>query len=202
MFLIILISMLSWLNTSAGTFDVSKNISLKKNIVVRKPAINNTLLNNLVSEEILLQKNNFLNQALKEEKKDILSFYVEGTSFDTENYESVYLFFETYLDGAHPTHFVKTFVVDKRTSKIITLDDFINLDEKFLQKVSDSIRMDLLLSLEVTDTTWMMEGTRPFKENYQNFVIKENEILFIFQEYQIAPYARGIIKCSYSYQIA
>ena len=141
--------MLSWLNTSAGTFDVPKNISLKKNIVVRKPAINNTLLNNFVSEEILLQKNNFLNQALKEEKKDILSFYVEGTSFDTENYKSVYLFFETYMGGAHPTHFVKTFVVDKRNNKIINLDDFINLDENFLQKVSDSIRMDLLLSLEV-----------------------------------------------------
>ena len=55
--------MLSWLNTSAGTFEVPKNVSLKKNIVVRKPAINNTLLNNLVTEEILLQKNNFLNQA-------------------------------------------------------------------------------------------------------------------------------------------
>lgn len=192
--------MLSWLNTSAGTFATKKNVSLKNNIVVKKPAINNTLLNNLVAEEIMFQKNNFLNQSLKDEKKDILSFYVEGTSFDTENYESVYLFFETYMGGAHPTHFVKTFVVDKRTSKIITLDDFINLDEKFLQKVSDSIRMDLLLSLEVTDTTWMMEGTRPFKENYQNFVIKENEILFIFQEYQIAPYARGIIKCSYPYQ--
>ena len=48
------------------------------------------------------------------------------------------------------------------------LDDFINLDEKFLQKVSDSIRMDLLLSFTITDTPWMMEGTRPFKENYQN----------------------------------
>ena len=192
--------MLSWLNTSAGTFETKKNVSLKKNIVVKKPAINNTLLNNLVAEEIMFQKNNFLNQSLKETKKDILSFYVEGTSFDTENYESVYLFFETYMVGAHPTHFVKKFVVDKRTSKIITLDDFLNLDEKFLQKVSDSIRMDLLLSLEVTDTIWMMEGTRPCKENYQNFVIKEKEILFIFQEYQIAPYARGIIKCSYPYQ--
>ena len=191
--------MLSWLNTSAGTFETKKNVSLKKNIVVKKPAINNTLLNNLVTEEIMFQKNNFLNQSLKETKKDILSFYVEGTSFDTENYESVYLFFETYMGGAHPTHFVKTFVVDKRNSKIITLDDFINLDEKFLQKVSDSIRMDLLLSFTITDTPWMMEGTRPCKENYQNFVIKEKEILFIFQEYQIAPYARGIIKCSYPY---
>ncbi len=191
--------MLSWLNTSAGTFETKKNVSLKKNIVVKKPAINNTLLNNLVTEEIMFQKNNFLNQSLKETKKDILSFYVEGTSFDTENYESVYLFFETYMGGAHPTHFVKTFVVDKRTSKIITLDDFINLDEKFLQKVSDSIRMDLLLSFTITDTPWMMEGTRPCKENYQNFVIKEKEILFIFQEYQIAPYARGIIKCNYPY---
>lgn len=191
--------MLSWLNTSAGTFETKKNVSLKKNIVVKKPAINNTLLNNLVTEEIMFQKNNFLNQSLKETKKDILSFYVEGTSFDTENYESVYLFFETYMGGAHPTHFVKTFVVDKRTSKIITLDDFINLDEKFLQKVSDSIRMDLLLSFTITDTPWMMVGTRPCKENYQNFVIKEKEILFIFQEYQIAPYARGIIKCSYPY---
>ena len=191
--------MLSWLNTSAGTFETKKNVSLKKKIVVKKPAINNTLLNNLVTEEIMFQKNNFLNQSLKETKKDILSFYVEGTSFDTENYESVYLFFETYMGGAHPTHFVKTFVVDKRNSKIITLDDFINLDEKFLQKVSDSIRMDLLLSFTITDTPWMMEGTRPCKENYQNFVIKEKEILFIFQEYQIAPYARGIIKCSYPY---
>lgn len=66
--------MLSWLNTNAGTFEVPKNVSLKKNIVVRKPTINNTLLNNLVSEEILLQKNNFLNQALKEEKKTSFPF--------------------------------------------------------------------------------------------------------------------------------
>ena len=46
----------------------------------------------------------------------------------------------------------------KRNNKIINLDNFINLDENFLQKVSDSIRMDLLLSLEVTDATWMMEA--------------------------------------------
>ncbi len=184
--------MLYQLNIKANTF-IEPVIQVKKNVVIRKPTIKNKVLQEAVTEEIENSKNN-----LFKTYKDA-SFYAEGSVYETENYESVFLIIETYVGGAHPCHDIKTWVIPKEGSSFLTLDDLINKNDNFLKDVSQSIRGDLLLSPKITNATWLMEGTRPLKENYENFVLEENKIIFIFKEYQIAPYASGIIKASYDY---
>ncbi len=184
--------MLYQLNIKANTVfePVTK---VKKNVVIRNPTIKNKVLQEAVAEEIQNSKAHLF------KTYQDASFYVEGSVYETENYESVFLIIETYVGGAHPRHDIKTWVIHKESNAFLTLDDLINKDENFLKDVSQSLRGDLLLSPRITNATWLMEGTRPLKENYENFVLEENKIIFIFKEYQIAPYASGLIKASYDY---
>ena len=94
-FSILLFLMLYQLNIKANTF-IEPVIQVKKNVVIRKPTIKNKVLQEAVTEEIENSKNN-----LFKTYKDA-SFYVDGSVYETENYESVFLIIETYVGGAHP----------------------------------------------------------------------------------------------------
>jgi hypothetical protein len=41
------------------------------------------------------------------------------------------------------------------------------------------------------DTMWIEEGTKSEEQNFKNFNITENGLLFTFDEYQVGPYAAG-----------
>ena len=44
------------------------------------------------------------------------------------------------------------------------------------------------------------EGTEPVYENYSNFVLLQNDIVVIFGQYQIAPYAAGMFGVRIPYE--
>ncbi len=93
--------------------------------------------------------------------------------------------------GAHPISFYDTISYNKEDNKIITIEDLVKENPKFLEVVSKSIREQLSKNKNIVNYNMMIEGTLPKKENFQTFAFTEEGYLFFFSPYQIAPYSSG-----------
>lgn len=175
----------------------------KHSIKITVPNIKEEMLRNVVDEKIDEVKKRFLKEitGIEEQSDFLYTLYIDGTFYDYKNYKSVFIEISKYTGGAHPNYILWTYVYDVKRKCTVTLDDLINENPNFLIEVSRSIQSDFLLKDYSFNTTWMMEGTSPKRENYQNFVFTEKGILFFFPPYQIAPYSEGIIKMYVDYKV-
>jgi peptidoglycan-N-acetylglucosamine deacetylase len=94
--------------------------------------------------------------------------------------------------GAHGLQTTKTFSYDEKGNQIQLKDLFTN-GAKGLGVISDYVQKELA-KREFADKAWIAEGSAPTEENYQNFVIEDTGVTFIFDPYQVAPYAAGTQK--------
>ena len=39
---------------------------------------------------------------------------------------------------------------------------------------------------------WITQGTEPTQENFDLFKLEKNSVRFVFEQYQVAPYASGM----------
>jgi hypothetical protein len=93
--------------------------------------------------------------------------------------------------GAHGIQATKTFSFTKGGS-LIELNDLFTDEAKGLEAVAAYARNDLK-SQELTTDDWLTEGTAPKEENYKNFVVTDEGVRFIFDAYQVAAYAAGVV---------
>lgn len=102
----------------------------------------------------------------------------------------------TYLWWAHGSPYTKTFTFRKSTGNLILVQD-----TKTLERVAKVVRPALqkyLYPIEMSDDSWIAEGTAPTLENYANYSFKTDEngkvesITFYFGAYQVAAYAAGM----------
>jgi hypothetical protein len=101
---------------------------------------------------------------------------------------SVALSFSEYTGGAHPNTNVFGVNVDLRTGKELTLDDALTLIGKNLQQVAAE---SLVQVKAVVGDSVFEEGAAARPENYTEFLINKDNVTFIFNAYQVAPYAAG-----------
>jgi uncharacterized protein YneF (UPF0154 family) len=86
------------------------------------------------------------------------------------------------------------------TGREIKLADMFVGQENYLQKISDYCTKDLtkqLTTIEGADfasASWIGEGAGPNEENFSNFLINKDSIVFYFSKYQVAPGAAGDFK--------
>lgn len=105
---------------------------------------------------------------------------------------SVRLDLEPYFAGAaHPAHNLKTFNFELKNGKFLVLNDIFIPNSKYLDKVADYSRQALKKKLSDIDEKWFTEGTAPKPENYRNWNLKPEGILFTFDTYQVAAYVYG-----------
>jgi hypothetical protein len=97
-----------------------------------------------------------------------------------------------YTGGAHPNSYYKTFTFDLAGERVLTLDDvFVNTADA-LTVISPLVQQDLLTQAgDMSDPTWIEQGTGLVPDNYQNFAITPDELIFFFPPYQVAAYAAG-----------
>lgn len=95
---------------------------------------------------------------------------------------------ETFLGGAHPTHIISTKNYGLKEKKIIKFEDVIT-GQALLDKISQ-ISSDYFKHQQL-EYDLFVDGFEAKKENYLNFNLKKDSIVFYFQEYQIAPYVAG-----------
>lgn len=109
---------------------------------------------------------------------------------------------DTYTGGAHGNHAINYYNVNKSNGHVITLSDICPADR--LPQLTDSIVASLVKqynckSLEQlqTEHAIFMLCDKPVVA--QNFYFDANGITFVYNEYEIAPYACGIIETTLSY---
>lgn len=156
-------------------------------------------------EKLNIEIEQFVRNEVAQFKSDIESFdtdivtaakysmYISYAIYKTDiDIYSVELILSPYHGGAHPNHYVQTYVYNIRSNEILGLEKIIDVNK--LGKIADLIYQDFKQRdyFEGFDHDWFVEGTEPNSENYQNYIFTENGLKFIFPPYQVAPYALGI----------
>lgn len=115
--------------------------------------------------------------------------YTEQKSTRADNY----IFdISTYTGGAHGLEVNKTFSYDKN-GKLINLADLFTNGEAGLKTIAPFVQSEITKK-NISDPDWIKDGAAATAENYQSFVIADDGITFIFDAYQVAPYAAGTQK--------
>lgn len=160
----------------------------------------NALIKELIDNEINSYKTD-LNEAVSFDGTTTGIFNAD-TSVMLENTDLISVRFNisTYMSGAaHSFNYVKGLNIDVSKGKAIELGDIFTDD--YLNIFSDLTRTKLLQArakaqedpLDQQQEQWIREGTDPREENFSSFVLGAQDITVIFNPYQVAPYAEGII---------
>lgn len=108
---------------------------------------------------------------------------------------SVELMISEYTGGAHPNTTLIGINVDRATGKELTLDDALDLIGKSLSAVAAESANELASTLG--DGAFFAEGADATEDNYSTFLVDADSVTFLFQSYQVAPYAAGPQKVSF-----
>lgn len=94
--------------------------------------------------------------------------------------------------GAHPNHYYTTITFDK-DENVLSLQDVLVREvgiSNFLPKISELSRDIISKRLgENTNVEMLNAGTEPNFDNFRNFYIDGESIVFLFEPYAVAPYA-------------
>ena len=123
--------------------------------------------------------------------------YREATSSGTVSYA-----YQVYADtlGAHPNLYYRTFVFDKEGNRLSLGDLFIASSTgpgaDYLNQISGAASVQVKDELarrlgEEPGDSFFDEGTAPDPENFQNFVVDGDDLVFLLPPYQVAAYAAG-----------
>lgn len=167
-------------------------------VSIKMPNSKYQKLSNLIDYKINKIVKDFKKRASEEDVYHTYTLYIDYKEYKYENYLSYAFFIETYTGGAHPIHDILTFVFDTKNDKFVNAEEVFNAEN--LKKVSKYSREKLLKDSRIIDTNMLLEGTKPNIDNFKNFVFSNN-LIIIFNEYQIAPYSSGIISLNIPYFI-
>ena len=102
---------------------------------------------------------------------------------------SVALSISEYTGGAHGNTVIIGVNVDRATNKGISLDDALALIGKTLPQVAEASLVQLRATLG--GDLMFPEGANATAENYSTFLVSQDRVTFVFNNYQVAPYAAG-----------
>ncbi len=121
-----------------------------------------------------------------------LSLSVSYVELQSSMADSYVFTIATYTGGAHGLQVTKVFTfTDKGTP--ITLENLFIDQKKGLEVVAAFVQKELTKK-NISDADWIKDGAAATPENYQNFVVSDEGVTFMFDPYQVAPYAAGIQK--------
>lgn len=134
--------------------------------------------------------------------RDVLQYYytVEGNVVETQN-DSILSYMTTtdcYLGGAHGSYVVFYYNFDKTTGKLLSIKDVVPQEKE--QEMLKAMEKQLCEDWEAKDLADLQEktGITMLGDLYltNNFLLKKDSIEFLFNQYEIAPYAAGLIGVS------
>lgn len=133
------------------------------------------------------------------EYKDALQYYYSVEGHPLEESQDGVLSYQTttdcYLGGAHGSYVVNYYNFDVKSGKLLSIKDVIPEGKE--QEVLKAMEEQLCKDWEAKDLADLQEktGITMLGDLYltNNFFVKEDSILFLFNQYEIAPYAAGLI---------
>lgn len=97
-----------------------------------------------------------------------------------------------YMGGAHPNTTYETFTFDLDAGEQLSLYDIFpeaNNPLDVIAPIAEAAQIEQ--QGDYADENWIAQGTAPTLDNYRDFVLTENSIIFFFEPYQVAAYAYG-----------
>ena len=154
--------------------------------------------NEVISAYIASAKQSYLTtmQKNKEQGSDIkgeLNISFETLSHHSGNYSFVVVN-SSSTGGANNTTEIRSFHLNPETGKAFSIQDVFGNDVKRLETIAALVRDHLYSNPELTDYLFPEElhiGTEPVWENYSNFAITDESIIYYFDEYTLAAGAAG-----------
>lgn len=116
--------------------------------------------------------------------------------YETEGFSEDFLSLNftvyTYSGGAHGMTYFETMTFYLAKEIQISLFDVFLPDAAFLEVISPMAIAALTEQLgDMADAEWIANGAGPQLENYQNWMLTPDALVFIFEAYQVAAYAAG-----------
>lgn len=146
-------------------------------------------------------KNGYKNKT-KDEKfvpYELIYHYSEKES--PNNYLTIGTFEYLYTGGAHGLTRQNYLVLDKTQNKIITLKDLFKGNNTYKKNINEEIKKQI--ELKKQEGKSFFEGVGAFEKISDNQVFYLNEkgdLVIVFNIYEIAPYATGILEFTLSMQ--
>lgn len=160
---------------------------------------------NNVNKDIKVMLDSIIKNFVDNSKRNIMLnlYYTLYITYEEYKYKDIisYIFkVSEFTGGAHPNNYLKSIRFDY-DGNIITIDTLISDDKNILIKLSNESRKILLSKDEFKsdDIIMVLDGTRPNKDNFENFALTNNGILVFFDYYQVGPYYYGVQKVLISY---
>jgi len=108
-----------------------------------------------------------------------------------DNIASIYFVISDSMAGAaHPNSYTYSLNFDLETNRKIGITDIVNDFEKLSELVKEKLKAEFEKKNIETDSLFET-GTEPKAENYNNFNLVEQGIIFNFDPYEIVAYAAG-----------
>ena len=107
---------------------------------------------------------------------------------------SVKLILSQYTGGAHPLTLVSGLNYNRVTGEQLLQSDAFVMIGKTVSEVSAIATTELKATL---GEGMFLEGADTNPENFSSFVISDDKVTFIFQQYQVAAYAAGVQEVSF-----
>lgn len=158
-----------------------------------------------ITNDIRLRVTAMVDEFVKRESVSEYAFSDLKSTLETEYRElppvrgvlSIPILVSEYSSGAaHPNSFMLAANYDVATGEPLTLEDLF-AGSGFLSRISVLARDGLekiFTENEWTPSEWSDEGTAPLAENYRDFYVDGDNLVIIFNPYQVAPYVYGIIE--------
>lgn len=133
------------------------------------------------------------------EYKDMLQYYYSVEGHPLEESQEGILSYQTtidcYLGGAHGSYVVNYYNFDKKSGKLLDIKDVVPVGKE--PEVLKAMEEQLCKDWEAKDLADLQEktGITMLGDLYltNNFLLKNDSILFLYNQYEIAPYAAGLI---------
>ncbi|MCR5849752.1 MAG: RsiV family protein [Bacteroidaceae bacterium] len=136
---------------------------------------------------------------VESEYKDMFQYYYSINGSPVEEEQDSIVSYQTttdcYLGGAHGSYVVQYYNFDKASGKLLSINDIVPADKE--KAVLKAMAEQLCEDWEAKDLADLQEktGITMLGDLYltDNFLFKGDSILFLFNQYEIAPYAAGLI---------
>jgi hypothetical protein len=110
----------------------------------------------------------------------------------SQDVRSVKLNLSDYTGGAHPNLNFQTFTFDLANQKVLALTDIFQDGVNPWPTLAPIVEQDVTTQLgEAADPQWIQQGTGENPDNYQNFALTPDSLVFFFPPYQVVAYAYG-----------
>lgn len=177
-----------------GQCILSTNLEIKVDYPLELAA--NELVANTVDPFIQTSRSNFL-LLLGDDFSPAPGPYALDISYETfthsETMSSLVFTIYDFTGGAHGNTMYRTFTFDFANDRVLTLDDLFTSTPDALALIAPIAQAQVTehLGADMIDEQWLEDGTGTNPDNYADFALDGDELVFYFPPYQVAAYAAG-----------